>query len=546
MSGVRSSKALHLLLLLVALTLIAAACGGKKNEQPKVAQGGTVRIESSEPGSLDPPHGDDSEEIVVVRNMCRGLVEYDNKTAKTKPASALSWDTSADAKTFTFHLRKDNKFSNGEQVKADSFVRGYTRATAKAENAELAYHAASIVGYAEHHDAGTAANLAGVKAVDDYTLQVTLSEPDAEFVTKLGHTVFSPVPSDAAIAGQKPTWAEFPICNGPFKLKEAWKHNQSITLVPNENYFGTKPHLNEVIFVLLTDFDTAYLQWQAGNLDWTRIPPSKLKEAEAQNVGNYIKRPTTGINYLQTYSDRAPTNNKLLRQAISLAIDRQTISDAVFNGLQTPATGIIPPSMPGYRKPGSDGVGACAFCKYDPAKAKTVLQSANISNLGKINLNFNAGAGHEQWIQAVAKNLKDNLNIDTNLNGKQPFSEYLKYLGGTASTGLGRLAWGMDYPTPDNFLFPLFDSKSIGQDNYSRYNNPAFDALITKARGTLDATARLKVYQDAEDLIVQEMPIIPLWWRTQFRLVRNNKFANLDMDPFEDPTITTASIKSTG
>jgi oligopeptide transport system substrate-binding protein len=542
----RIRKALPFLLLVTVLALVAAACGGGA-EQPRVTRGGTMRVELSEPGSLDPPHGDDSEEIIIIRNMFRGLVQYDEKTAKVLPASATSWDVSSDAKKFTFHLRRDNKFANGEPVTADSFVRAFNRLTAKSEDAELAYHAASILGYKEHHDDGTAATLAGVRAVDDYTLEITLAEPDAEFVTKLGHTAFSPVPSQAAIDGQKPSWAEFPIGNGPFMMKEAWQHNQRITLVPNPNYYDKAkgPFLSEVIFVILADFDTAYTEWKAGNLDWTRVPTAVLREAEASNPGKFIKRPTTGINYLDVITTKPPFNNKLVRQAFSLAIDRRQISDAVFNGLQEPATGILPPSMPGYRKP-VQGVGPCKYCRYDPTQARQLLQQSGVTITGKVPINYNAGAGHEQWLQAVAKNLKDNLGIDTQLLGKQPFSEYLKFLGGEQATGLGRLAWGMDYPTPDNFLFPLFHSKSIGLDNYSRYSNPAFDDLIARARAELDANKRLQLYQQAEDMVLEDLPIIPLWWRTQFRLARLDKFGGLDMDPFEDPTIATAYLKSTG
>lgn len=499
-------------------------------------------MESSEPGSLDPSHADDPEEIIVIRQLFKGLIDYDPRTAEIRPASAKTWEVSPDAKTFTFTLREDNRFSNGEPVKADNFVRGFTRATAKAERSEIAHHLSSIVGYKEHHDDGTAPDLRGVRALDESRLEVELSAPDADFLTKVGHTVFVPMPSDETMANQKPTWAEFPIGNGPFLMREAWKHNQSITLVPNRSYYGAKPFLEEVSFVLLTDLETAYEEWQAGNLDWTRIPPTKLKDAQTQYPASFLKKPTKGLNYLVTTTNAAPTNSVLFRRAVSLAIDRRSISGSVFGGLYPPATGILPPVMPGYRKPNDKGIGPCGFCTYDPGRARTLLAQSKVDLRGKLTIGFVGGRGVEQWIRPLANQLKKNLGIETQLVPTRPLSDYLAFLGRTASGVLGDLSWDMDYPTADNFLSPLFGSGSDG--NYSRFSSRALDELIRRARSERDPAKRLAIYQEAEDLVLAELPIIPLWWRTQFRLINTSKFGRLDMDPFEHPTLETAFVKT--
>lgn len=544
---VRRSSKHFLLATLLGLALIATACPQQAEEpdteaSPQAKRGGTLNVELSEPGSLDPPHADDSEEIIIVKNVFEGLVTYDDATAEVRPGTATKWSANADNTVWTFTLRKDNKFSNGEAVTAESFVRGWTRGTSQAEEAELAYHLAGIQGYKEHNEDGAPA-LSGVKAKDASTLEVTLSAPDPEFAVKVGHVAFMPVPSDAVIAGQKPSWAEFPIGNGPFMLKgpEPWKHNQEVRLVPNPDYKGgsKSPLLDEVVFKILADFDTAYLEWQAGNLDWTRIPPPKLAEAESQNQGKTIKKPTTGLTYLDIITTKAPLDNRKLRQAISAAIDRDGINKAVFNGLQAPATGIIPTGMPGSRSSGP-----CKYCKYDPAQAKKLFEESGVKLPLKVQLHFNAGAGHEQWVQAVADNLKTNLGIEAELVGRQPFSEHLKFLNSDAAAGLARLAWGMDYPTPQNFLFPLFGTESIGHDNYSQYSNKEFDDLLKKAGTIKDNDDRIEVYQSAEDIILEDMPVAPLWFRVQFRLVRKDKFGGLDMNIFEFPTLTTAFVKS--
>ncbi|MGH7425509.1 MAG: peptide ABC transporter substrate-binding protein, partial [Candidatus Methylomirabilales bacterium] len=413
----RTRKGLALPALLVSIALVASAC--RKVERPREPlTKGLFRVEEGEPGSLDPPHADDSTEIVVVKNIFEGLVTYDDKTAAVGPGMATKWEQNPEATQFTFTLRRDATFSNGEPVTAESFVRGWTRATAREEDAELAYHLSGIKGYKEHHDAGTAANLEGVVAKDRFTLEVTLSGPDPEFVIKSGHVAFMPVPKQQTIRAQNPSWGEFPIGNGPFMLKgpEPWKHNQSITMVPNAKYRGGRPRpsLSEVRFVVFQDLETAYAEWQAGNLDWTHVPPGKLKEAEEKNPGNFLKRTSAGLTYLDTITDKAPTNNKLFRQAISLAVDREAINQAIFNGLQQPADSIIPPRMPGYRQ------GACKFCTYDPARAKQLFKDSKVRIRGKLAIYLNAGAGHEEWMQAVGAQIKTNLGIDYQVATKGP------------------------------------------------------------------------------------------------------------------------------
>jgi len=526
------------------LGLVAAACQPGQ-QAPQVVTGGTFRVELSEPGSLDPPHADDSEEIIIGHNIFEGLVTYDDKTAAVEPGVATKWEANDDFTVWTYTLRDDAVFSNDEPITAETFVRSWTRATAQAEEAELGYHLAGIKGYTDHFEEG-APTLSGVEAVNDTTFRVTLSEPDPEFAVKSGHLPFFPVPSDATIAGQKPSFGENPIGNGPFMLKqpEPWKHNQSITMVPNPKYVGSrqKPVLDEVVFVILADFDTAYLEWQAGNLDWTRIPPPKLAEAEAQNAGMFIKKAMAGLNYLAPNANKPPTDNKLFRQAVSLAVDRDAINRSIFNGLQAPADSIIPPIMPGYRK------GACKLCKYDPAQAKQLFQQSGVQLTGPLPLYFNAGAGHEQWMQAVADQIKTNLGIEVRLEGIQPFSAYLKFLGsplapGGAPGSVNRLAWGLDYPTPWNFLWPLLHSKSA--DNHSNYTNPAFEAKIAEANRVEDEAARIKIYQQAEDIALEDMAFVPMWFRIQFRLVKLDQFTGVDMDPYEHPTFTTISRKAT-
>jgi oligopeptide transport system substrate-binding protein len=548
----RRSPHMALLAVLLLIALLGAACGDSGGDDDnggsaggeEPTRGGEIRVESQEPGSLDPPLSSGSEDARIVRLVFDGLVGYDQETAALEPRVATEWESNDDATEWTFKLREGTKFSNGEEVTAESFVRGATRAASPDiyNNPDgLGYHLDGVEGVAEH-SAGTAPDVEGIEAVDDYTLKFTLTAADAEFPVKAGHNPFYPIPSEEAMAAQQPSWAEFPIGNGPFKLKEAWKHNQSITLVRNDEYYGDEPYLDQVNFVITADLDTAYVNWQAGNVDWTRIPPPKTQEARQQNEGNYLIRDMAGFEYLAFTLQHAPMDNKLFRQAVSLSIDRQAISDAVFFGLRTPAAAIVPELMPGSRVDGADG--PCEYCEHDPDRAKQLFEQSGV-NLDKLTLHFNAGAGHDEWMAAVAQQVSQTLGIPveaipatTQFTGSAGYTGWMKS-GAPASAN--RLAWSLDYPTPDNFLYPLLFSTS--SDNKPNYNNPEYDELILEARTELESDARIALYQEAEDLALEDMPLIPLWWRTQLRLVKLDKFGGLEIDPFEDPTLRTAYIK---
>jgi oligopeptide transport system substrate-binding protein len=522
--------------LVLALGLVAAACQPAQ-QAPERATGGSIRVEISEPGSFDPPNVETSEDSAVARFLFEGLVTYDEETAETKPGVATEWEPSADSTVWTFTLREDAVFSNSEAITAETFVRSWTRTTAKETASEVGYHLAGVQGYKEHFEDG-APDLPGVKAKDKFTLEVTLSAPDPEFAIKAGHSPFWPVPSEATIQAQKPSFGEFPIGNGPFKMKEAWKHNQSITIVRNDDYVGgrSKPFLDEVVYVVLPDFDTAYLEWQAGNLDFLRVTPAKTTEAKAQGE-KFINDPTAIFDYLNFLTNKPLTSDKRVRQAISLSIDRQAIIDSVFAGNRSLAKSILPPVMPGFRKEGP-----CKYCTYDPTRAKQLLAEAGVAPGTRFVLSLNTGAGHEAWIQAVADQIKTNLGLEAEVVGKTPFSEYLKYLESPEGAHVGRLGWGMDYPTPWNFLFPIFHSDSA--DNHSFYNNPEFESLLASAGTKPKVEDRIKIYQQAEDIVLEDMVIAPMWNRTTNRLGNTDKFGGLGLNPFDDFNAMTAFLKT--
>ncbi len=527
----------------LSLLLAGSAC---TDSQPPPTRGGSIRVEGEEPGSLDPAHADDPSETRIVRNLFRGLVRFDEHRGSLQGASASKWEISSDAVTFVFYLRQDNKFSNGEPVRAENFVRAFERATAPAESSPVAPLFSEVLGYRERHMTGASPNLAGVDALDEYTLRIRLSAPDAEFISKLAHPAFSPVPSDATMLSRQPTWGEAPIGNGPWQLKEPWKHNESIVLKPNPMYTGPdKPNLSEAVFVLLDDVSVSYEQWLAGNVDWSSIPAERMNEVRSQNPDQTVTGVTPRLVFLVALGS-PPTNVKEFRQALSLAIDRAAIArSGTWGGLAASATGVIPPGVPGYQRPNTEGIGACPSCRFDLVEARRILTASKVRVPKSLDLNFTPVGNQDRWVEAIANSWKQNLGINSDTTSVRPFSDYVDALHKGQLSGFAAFEIAMTMSSPDSLLYTLFHSSSVGQLNLGRYKSADADRLLAAARGERDTATRIELYQQAEARILQDLPIIPLWWLTEVRLARLSKFDGLEMDLFGDPTITTAFLKPT-
>ncbi len=552
-------KSVRMVAPLLALALGAAACGNSNDastgsgssSQPTSAgkPGGTFRLGIVEPTAIDPYNSQESEGILVTKNIFTQLVGLD-KDEKVVPAAAQKITPNADCTQWTFNLVPGAKFSNGEDVTAQSFIDGWTRAGSKDAASDVAYHMAGVAGFDELNG-GTATTFSGLSAPDPNTFDVKLSAPDCEFDKKTLQPVMSPVPKDAGPASNK-TFNDLPVGNGPFKLDEPWQHDKSITMVRNDSYFGTKANLDRVEVTILNSENAATLEYnglKGGQFDYARIPPTLLQQAKSQYepMGGFLNEVKTGINYILPSGTNPPFNNPDARKAVSYAIDRDAIISGVFKGFQTKATSLVPPSFKPYYQEG-----VCESCvKQDPAKAKELAAKAGLAPGTAISLAFNTGGGHEEWVQAVAAQLKDVLGLNVNVSGI-PFKELLQNEKKPDASGLFRSAWGADYPTPDNFLFPLLSTKAINPDeqnvvqgdNAARYSNPAFDDLLAKERAAKTDADRAPIIKQAEKLAIgDDLALIPLWYRTQYRVFDSSKFTNVDMDFFEDPTLNVISLK---
>ncbi|MFV2106964.1 peptide ABC transporter substrate-binding protein [Micromonospora sp. LOL_015] len=498
-------KTLKMAVAATAIALFATACSSDGEDTTENNNsGGTLRIYASEPAFLLPSAGDDEPSILVIRQLYRGLVKYNAETGEPENDLAESIE-SEDNKTWTVTLKDGHTFDNGEPVNADAFIRAWNY-TAYGPNAQNnAYFMKRIVGIDEVSGEEPAAEeLSGLQKVDELTFTVELKEPFAGFPAIVGYSGFFPM-AEACLADTD-ACNETPIGNGPYQIEGSWEHDQRIQLARSETWAGEDKGAADVLdYKIYADVDAGYAAFQSGELDvMYTIPPARYQEAKQQYGDRMYEAPGDSFTYVgfPTYDDRFA--DKRVRQAFSLAIDRQGIIDAVFDGRFTPAEGVVAPTFDGYRP------GVCEYCTQDVDRAKELLEEAGGWDGEPLVLWANAGAGHEQWLQAVGDQLKAALGIDYELKVNLQFPEYLATADDKKFTGPFRLGWGPDYPVVETYLYPLYGSGS--DSNSSGYNNPDFDALIAQGDAAADLEAAIPFYNQAEDLIVEDMPVIPMWF----------------------------------
>ncbi|MEO3814676.1 ABC transporter substrate-binding protein [Sphaerisporangium sp. B11E5] len=523
------------------LALAVAACGGGGGDTSGAGSSagagaaGAVRVEIAEPQhDLIPGNTTETSGAEVLNALFVGLVDYD---ADKKPYNRVAESIeSPDSKTWTIKLKSSYKWHNGEPVVAQNFVDSWNFTANGANAQEGNYFFGSIAGYDEMNPGEgktpTATTLSGLKVVDDTTFTVELKNPFSGFPTMLGYTAFYPLPK-AAFESEGKLKADFgsnPVGNGPFKMSKPWKRgsDQTISTVRNDDFSEGKAKIDAVDFKIYTDLNTAFNDLRAGNLDiMDQLPAEAIATAKQEFGDRYIEQPSSGIGYIgfpiKNGADYA--KNKDVRKAISMAIDRKTITETVFSGTRVPADDFISPVVSGYRQ------GACGeACTYDPAKAKTLFEQAGGKSMGAIEIGYNADGGHKEWIEAVANNLRTNLGVEVTPKPVEKFATILDDLGAKKWTGSFRMAWIMDYPSPENYLRPIFGSGA--SSNYSGYSDKKFDDLLTQGDSAKTIEDGIKFYQQADDLLLEELPYIPVYFY-QTNGAYSNHVKNVKIDPFE-------------
>jgi oligopeptide transport system substrate-binding protein len=509
----------------LAATLGLAACGGGDEEADAA---GVVRIEIGEPKHLLPTNTAETAGSQVLSALFSPLVDFDDENRPVEVAAASV--ESADNKVWTIKLKDGYTFHDGEKVTSDHYINAWNYGAYGPNGQDNNYFFDKIEGYAdlqaeEEGAEPKAKTLTGLQKVDDSTFTVTLSEPYSEFKAVLGYTAFYPLPS-AAWASEgvlKDGFEDAIIGQGPFKIKGTWQHDAKIEVERYDAFPGAKPKIAGVEFRIYQSPEAGYADLMAGNLDVVKsIPTANLASAESDLGARFKKSPASTFQFLAFPLFDSDYQKVEVRRAISMAIDRDEIINAIFKNSQSTARSFVSPVVAGYRE------NSCGeFCQFDAAKAKELYTSAG--GPAKLQITYNADGGHKEWVDATCNQLKNNLGVDCVGVGEAKFADLLTKAKNKEKLGMFRMGWVMDYPSMENYLGPIFSTS--GSSNYYGYSNPAFDTLVREGAAAPSQEEAIKKYQAAEDLLVQDMPVIPLRFG-QNVFGHSEKVKNVEIDLF--------------
>jgi oligopeptide transport system substrate-binding protein len=495
--------ALFSLVLVVTLvssgTARAAAHVDVPLNQALVLEGG----ESTNPREYDPAttHGSGD------KRLYSGLVSFDPRLNLT-PDLAETWDVNADGTVYTFHLRPNAVFHDGRPVTAGDFVYSWERALSPALASDTALtYLGDILG-AKEMAAGQADHVSGLRAVDDHTLEVTIDAPKPYFLLKLTYPTAFVVDKKNVESGSE--WYRRPNGTGPYKLIE-WTSFQRMVYQANAAFYLGAPSIPYVV-VNLYSGDSQRL-YESGEVDITSVYSIERFTDPTEPLHNEL---LTGVNLCTSYvvfdNTRPPFDDVNVRKAFSMAFNRQQYIDVVMRGHALPAIGLYPPGLPGFNI-------ALQGLPYDPAAARDLLkQSKYGTNLPPI-VYTNSGLGSyvSADVAALIQMWEQNLGVTITVENIEP--NY--YLESIYSGNHGQIfdgGWCADYPDPENFADVLFHTGS--QQNNGGYSNPALDVLLEQARTERDVTQRIALYQQAEQMIVDDAPVLFTVHYLSYQLVK--------------------------
>jgi oligopeptide transport system substrate-binding protein len=441
-----------------------------------------------------------------------GLEYYDAKGAPHHDL-AESIETK-DQTNYDIAIKSGQKWSDGSPVTAKNFVDAWNWGALSTNAALLSSFYAPIEGYdAVSADPPTAQTMSGLKVVDDTHFTVKLSRPQADFALQLGYIAFYPMP-DAAFKDIT-AFGAAPASDGPYMLKSptAWEHNVKIDLVPNPDYDGPrKPKNGGLSLVFYQSEEAAYNDLLAGTLDvLDAVPPSALGKFQTDLGDRAVNQPAA---IFQSFT--IPANlphfsgeeGSLRRQAISYAIDRPTITKAIFQGTRTPATDFTTPTIDGYDK----NLKGNEVLKYNASKAKELWAKADAISKwsGTFSIAYNADGGHQAWVDAVTNSIKNALGIDAQGKPYPTFAALRTDVTNRTITGAFRSGWQADYPGLYDFIQPLYYTGASSNDG--DYSNPELDKKIDEAASANTIDESNKLLNDAQAILFKDLPAIPLWY----------------------------------
>lgn len=508
----------------VALTLalgmsVFAGCGSSNSDA-------LIYNLGEDPETIDPTLNTSSGAGSIIDNAFEGLMRLD-ENEKAIPGVAESVDESADGLVYTFHLREDAKWSDGQGVTAKDFEYSWVRALTKETAAEYAYQLFYIKNGQKFNEGKATRDELGIKVIDDYTLEVTLESPTAYFKELTAFTTYMPLREDIVSADPE-GWALDPatyVSNGPFKLVQ-WDIKDQLVFEKNEEYWNAKEiKLPGVVFKLVTDQNTAYASLKAGDFDMVdTVPPSEIASGQEEglvtiypNLATYMLVLNVGKQSTLPEDVKKVLNDPKVRRALSISIDRKAIVENVTKSGQVPAYSYVPKGILN-----SEGKDFADKEYYDAnqanvEEAKKLLAEAGYPNgegLPTLEFMYNTEGDHKLVAQAIQQDwAKIGVNVEL-------VNQEWKVFLNTRQEGqyeIARHGWSGDYVDPMTFLDLWVTG---GGNNDAGYSNAEYDALVNQAKAESDQAKRWELMRQAEDILMEDMPIIPLYYYTKVKAAK--------------------------
>jgi ABC-type transport system substrate-binding protein len=494
-------------------------------------RGGRLVRLFADPPTLDPHITTDNRSGAIVNEVFGGLVTIDPKIQIT-PDLAEGWDISSDGRVYTFRLRQDARFHDGKPVTAEDVRWSLERSVDPLTESPVAdQYLGDILGVPAKLN-GKAQTIEGLRVIDDHTLELTIDAPKSYFLAKLTYPTAFVLDRDN-VEGNRKGWFFQPNGTGPFKLSR-YDVGEVLVLARNENYHLGPPFLDEVEFIL--SGGDPMLMYENDEIHLTGVGLADLERLQdpANPLGEELATapPAFSVSYIGLNVDQPPLDDPKVRQALNFAINKREIATTALADLVVPAKGIIPPGFPSYN-PDLQGY------EYDPEKAKRLLSESRYGNdlngLPRITLsiagNFGASVGLD--MEAMLRSWQETLGIEVEIQQTE-WATFLQDLN-RRRFQMFAVAWGADYPDPENFLDILFHGES--SNNHMAYSNPQVDSLLERARVEPDQTSRYRQYNRIEQMILDDAPWIPLWHSTERKVLIKPNVKDYKLVPMTIPKL---------
>ncbi|AIF67492.1 ABC transporter substrate-binding protein [Terribacillus saccharophilus] len=529
-----------LILPFISLIIIGALVGcssGSSSGSGDAEQAITANL-SGEPYTLDPALASDTTSFWVIDHLFEGLYTYD-ENGKEVLGSASDVQVSEDGKTYTFTIKDDVKWSNGDPLTAQDFEYAWERVlnpdTAAYDPSQFYY----IEGAEAYNTGKGALEDVGIAAEDDKTLVVTLETPVKFFPKVLMGQGFLPVNKEVVEADEN--WAaeaDGLVSNGAFSISD-WKHDEEIVLKKNKEYSSAdQVNLDTITFKMIADPTTEYQMFKSKDLDLVASIPSETIDQEKDSK-EYVSSPAFSVYTYSFNVDEAPFTNKKIRQAFAYAIDKEAITSNISKGGAKAAYGYVPygveaPSGEDFRDEAED------YYKFDAEKAKQLLKEGleeeGWSELPAVTLSYNSEANHKKIAEAIQEMLNKNLEINVELEN-QEWKTYIDTFK-QKNFQIARMGWVGDFLDPYPVL-NLYSTKS--SSNFTNWSNEEYDQVLADALAEQDDTKRFELLHQAEGILMEDLPIIPIQYSANNSLV-SERVEGIRFDSLTNPDLRRAKV----